>query len=334
MAEFFGSQALETIPVITHKIGERVSILVNGAYRESPRLVIRDISTGYYFNKQTKKFEDFSSISKNGNQYDFIFIKLYDTGLYSLNINTLPNERQDLLFVYTSTAFEDDGGVASTDAVNEGTAEVVSGPFEILNPGNYEIEFSLSSGFLDTSFAEITVNGVDVPNTLVSVQPQGSAQSFKFFLENLILGDEVEIKAWALPFAIPGTFSQNPPIVSDVIVSRISYEKRIFGGSVLSSQPQVCTIYGRLLDVSGKPMVGQKIEVYLNRAGYFTHKAGLVGYAATALSDETGYWEIPIIVGLDVTINVPIIGFSQSGFVPPASSVELTPETLLKYRPN
>jgi hypothetical protein len=78
--------------------------------------------------------------------------------------------------------------------------------------------------------------------------------------------------------------------------------------------------------------VSQKVEVYLNRAGYFTHKAGLVGYAATTISDESGYWELPIIVGLDVTINVPIVGFSQSGFVPPLSSVELTPETLLKYK--
>jgi len=334
MAEFYGSNAIDTIPLINHKVGELVSILADGATRESPRLVIRNISNGYYFNKQTRKFEEFSSVSKNGNQYDFIFTKLYDTGLYSLNISTLPSERQSLLFVYSSISFVDEGGTTSSAAVDEASAEVVAGIFNIENSGNYELSFSLEGGIPDAVFAEVTVNGEDYPNSSISVAAGESKKTINLFLENLIVGDEVAIKAWSIPFGIPGEVSQNQPLVSDVIVSRISYEKHVFGGANNASQPQICTIYGTLLDVSGKPMTGQKIDVYLNRAGYFTHKAGLVGYAATALSDESGYWEIPIIVGLDVTINVPIVGFSQSGFVPPLSSVELTPETLLKYRPN
>jgi hypothetical protein len=334
MTEFYGSNAVDIIPVVNHRVGELVSVLVNGATRESPKLVIRNIANGYYFNKQTKKFEEFSQVSKNGNQYNFIFTKLYDTGLYSLNISTLPAERQSLLFIYSSPSFIDDGGTTSSAAVDEGSSEIVSGPFGIENAGNYEISFSLEGGTPDAVFAEVTINGEDYPNSSISVAAGESKKTINLFLENLIAGDEVSIKAWSVPFGIPGEVSQNQPLVSDVIVSRISYEKHVFGGATNSSQPQICTIYGTLLDVSGKPMTGQKIDVYLNRAGYFTHKAGLVGYAATALSDESGYWEIPIIVGLDVTINVPIVGFSQSGFVPPLSSVELTPETLLKYRPN
>lgn len=334
MAEFFGSNAIDTIPVVNHKVGELVSILLNGAHRESPKLVIRNISNGYYFNKQTKEFEEFSQVSQNGNQYDFSFGKLYDTGVYSLNISTLPPERQRLLFSFYSISFTDDGGTASSSAVSEMTAEVVSGPFEIVNSGNYEINFSLTGGSTDVVFAEILVNGEDYPATSVSVSPPGTEKNFKFFLENLIAGDEVEIKAWSVPSSIPGNVSVNQPIVSDVVLYKISYEKHVFGGPENASQPQICTIYGTLLDVSGKPLTGQKVEVYLNRAGYFTHKAGLVGYAATAISDESGYWELPIIVGLDVTINVPIVGFSQSGFVPPISSVELSPETLLRYNRN
>jgi hypothetical protein len=157
---------------------------------------------------------------------------------------------------------------------------------------------------------------------------------FKFSIQNLLVGNTVAIKAWSVPDAVPGNFSETQPVVSDVTLYRISNEKHVFGLPDNASSPQICTIYGTLLDVSGKPLTGQKIDIYLNRAGYFTHKAGLVGYAATAISDESGYWEIPVIVGLDVTISVPIIGFSQSGFVPPLTSVELTPETLLKYRPH
>ena len=77
----------------------------------------------------------------------------------------------------------------------------------------------------------------------------------------------------------------------------------------------------------------ERVEAYLNRAGFFTHKAGLIGYAATTLTDDTGYFELPLIVDLDVTINVPIIGFSTRGFVPNRASVELTHQALLSTRP-
>lgn len=112
-----------------------------------------------------------------------------------------------------------------------------------------------------------------------------------------------------------------------------TYERHVFGGRDKADEPDMCVIYGTLRDVSNRPLVGQKVEAYLNRAGYFTHKAGLIGYAATVLTDESGYFEIPLIQKLDVTINVPVIGFTQRGFVPTLSSVELSTETLLSYLP-
>lgn len=112
------------------------------------------------------------------------------------------------------------------------------------------------------------------------------------------------------------------------------YERHVFGERDVNSKPNTCKIYGTLRDVSGSPLSGQKVEAYLNRAGYFTHKAGLVGYAATVLTDEAGYFEIPLVQGLDVTINVPIIGFTQRGFVPRVNSIELTTSTLLNYEPS
>ncbi len=113
----------------------------------------------------------------------------------------------------------------------------------------------------------------------------------------------------------------------------ISYERHFFGGKLSTNEPSTCLVYGTLKDVSGRPLEGQKVEAYLNRAGFFTHKAGLIGYASTALTDESGYFELPLIVGLDVTINVPIIGFTQRGYVPSVSMVELTTQSLLSYNP-
>lgn len=123
------------------------------------------------------------------------------------------------------------------------------------------------------------------------------------------------------------------PLVIDAGSITTFYERHIFGGPKTLAEPSLCKVYGTLKDVSGKPLAGQKVEAYLNRAGYFTHKAGLIGYAATTITDEMGYFELPLVVGLDVTVNVPIVGFSSRGYVPNTDQVELTSQALLSYQP-
>lgn len=112
-----------------------------------------------------------------------------------------------------------------------------------------------------------------------------------------------------------------------------SFERRIFGATSSTNDTPMCIVYGTLKDVSGKPMAGREIQVFLNRAGYFVHKAGLVGHAANALTDSSGYFEIPLLIGLDVTINVPSVGFSTRGYVPNVASVELSSHMLLSFNP-
>lgn len=121
--------------------------------------------------------------------------------------------------------------------------------------------------------------------------------------------------------------------IPDVSTFEYFFERHLFGGAPTTVEPSLCKVFGTLKDVSGKPLSGQKIEAYLNRAGFFTHKAGLIGYASTTVTDDSGYFELPLVVGLDVTINVPIVGFTTRGFVPNLPSVELTTQTLLSYQP-
>lgn len=340
MANYYNTDVNQSLPVFYHKVGERVVVLVNGAQSEAPKLSIRDLDTGRYFNKNTKAFEDFSFSANSAGYYTFTMNELYDMGIYNASISTLPKERQQLLFEYRIAAFTDAGGSASTSAIDEASAEEVGTPFVVPNAGNYDVEFTLAAGSTDAVFAELTVNGTDVAYTSVSINPSdsvssvtpgGSSTTYSFSLNGLFASDHVAIKAWAVPYD-QGATAYDTATVSNIKVYNNVYERHVFGGEVNASESVTCTIYGTLLDVSGKPLSGQKVEVYLNRAGYFTHKAGLVGYAATALTDESGYWEIPIIAGLDITLSIPIIGFTQSGFVPTLSSVELTPETLLKYK--
>lgn len=340
MANFYNTNADQVVPVVHHKVGERVVVLINGSQFEPPKLQIRDLDTGKYFNKNTAAFEDFSFVANQNSYYTFTMNELYGMNVYNAVVSSLPKERQQLLFEYQTVSFSDEGGVISSSAVNESSAEVIGEPFYAPSSGSYDVEFSLTPGATDVVFAEVLLNGSDVDYTQVSLTPKNNVSSdslqnfketFSFSLNNVFSSDEISFKVWGVPFDQGPTLYDSLEI-SDIKVYSNFFERHVFGGEVSASENATCTIYGTLLDVSGNPMAGQKVEVYLNRAGYFTHKSGLVGYAATALTDESGYWEIPIIIGLDVTINIPVIGFSQSGFVPALTSVELTPETLLKYK--
>jgi len=112
-----------------------------------------------------------------------------------------------------------------------------------------------------------------------------------------------------------------------------TWERHIWGGSEVINSPSRCIVYGTLLDVSGTPLANQPVKAELNRAGYFVSKSGIIGEAASTLTDETGYFELPLVTGLDVTINIPIIGFTVKGYVPSVASVELTSQALLSYVP-
>lgn len=118
-----------------------------------------------------------------------------------------------------------------------------------------------------------------------------------------------------------------------VLSTSVRYERHLFGGGATLGGVTLCTVYGTLIDVSGKPLANQKVESFLNRGGFFTHKSGLVGNAVHTITDDAGYFELPLIIGLDVTISIPVIGFSVRGFVPNVQSVQLTSQSLLSYSP-
>jgi hypothetical protein len=141
--------------------------------------------------------------------------------------------------------------------------------------------------------------------------------------------DELPATTQDLLFQYTETVTAN----SVIVFEETSYERHLFGSESLSGGNSLCTVYGTLLSVAGTPLVGQKVEAFLNRSGFFTHKAGLVGTAANTITDDTGYFEMPLLRGLDVTITVPIIGFSVRGFVPNTTSVELTSNALLSAYP-
>lgn len=92
--------------------------------------------------------------------------------------------------------------------------------------------------------------------------------------------------------------------------------------NVTANNP-MCLIFGTVITASGAPVADAKVEVLLNRTGFFTNVNGFLGRGSTVITDEAGYFEVPVVQGLNVTISIPAIGFSTRGIVPPIASLEL-----------
>lgn len=113
--------------------------------------------------------------------------------------------------------------------------------------------------------------------------------------------------------------------IADAVVyhDAVGYEIHRFGGTDSVYEPSKCRVYGYIRDVSGAPVVGQRVDVVLSNGGYFPHKSGLISTSAYALSNSSGYFELELVHGLDVVISIPSIGFTEKGIIPPVASVEV-----------
>lgn len=107
-------------------------------------------------------------------------------------------------------------------------------------------------------------------------------------------------------------------------------ERHLFGGMYDESNPNLCIVYGTLYDPSGRPMPNVRVEASLNRNGYFIDKVAIMGPVASAVTDDRGYFEMPLIQGINVTITVSSLAFSTTGYVPTSPSVKLSGYCLLK----
>lgn len=121
-----------------------------------------------------------------------------------------------------------------------------------------------------------------------------------------------------------------PPIQNELLILYVTatesteYEIHKFGGTPMVYEPARCLLFGYLRDVGGNPIPGQRVDVSLNRGGYFPHKSGLIGTSVTTTTDNSGYFELSLVPGLDVVVSIPTIGYVKRGIVPSKNSVELT----------
>lgn len=108
----------------------------------------------------------------------------------------------------------------------------------------------------------------------------------------------------------------------------VGYQRHTFGGFFDESKPSLCVIYGKVTDISGRPIPNARIEVSANKNPYFIRTYANIGPSTYTVSDEAGYFQIPLIKGIEVTVSIPATGFSVVGYVPNKDSVELKPNCL------
>lgn len=106
-------------------------------------------------------------------------------------------------------------------------------------------------------------------------------------------------------------------------------ERHTFGGFHDANVPNKCILFGNIMNPSGQPLSNAKVEALLNKSGYFIDKHPLLGPVAGTYTDENGYFELPLLRGISVTVNIPSTSFTTSGYVPNLPSIELSPYCLL-----
>lgn len=104
----------------------------------------------------------------------------------------------------------------------------------------------------------------------------------------------------------------------------VSRERHVFGGFKDKDSPKLCIIFGYIYDPSGRPVVGARVDATLNRNGYFIDKTPLLAPTSYAITDDSGYFEMPLMQGINVTITIAALGFVTKGYVPLLSNVKLS----------
>lgn len=116
------------------------------------------------------------------------------------------------------------------------------------------------------------------------------------------------------------------------IVGVVGMERHLFGGFFDEGRPGLCIVFGRIYDPSGRPIPNARVEVAVNRDAYFVSTYSNVGPSTFTVTNEAGYFELPLVKNIQVTINIPAIGFVTTGYVPNKEAVELASNCLDRSR--
>lgn len=100
-------------------------------------------------------------------------------------------------------------------------------------------------------------------------------------------------------------------------------ERHVWGGYFDPTLAHTCLIYGRLRGLDGKALKRSIVQVVFDPRGFFNKKQSALIENLTATTDDTGYFELRLLQGAEVTLVAPALNQSVSGKVPNKTSIEI-----------
>lgn len=93
--------------------------------------------------------------------------------------------------------------------------------------------------------------------------------------------------------------------------------------------PDVCVIYGTILDANGEPETEAQVQIYVknteaSKEGQFVNSYGITHTPIEVFTNDAGFWEADVIRGATVRVNIPAVNLDTEVIVPDAVSAEIT----------
>jgi hypothetical protein len=105
--------------------------------------------------------------------------------------------------------------------------------------------------------------------------------------------------------------------------ARIDDQTIAFGQLRTATAPELCALYGSVLDINGQPDINKNVRVSILPNTILTtgSKPGVSVDRIEMFTDSNGGFSIDLIRGLTIRLQIPSIGYDKKIAIPDASSV-------------
>ena len=93
--------------------------------------------------------------------------------------------------------------------------------------------------------------------------------------------------------------------------------------------PEVCIVHGTVLGADGTPKTDAQVQVYVRneestKAGQFVNSYGITASPVEVHTNDAGFWEVGIVRGANVRINIPDVNLDTEISIPDQVSADIS----------
>jgi hypothetical protein len=136
---------------------------------------------------------------------------------------------------------------------------------------------------------------------------------------------------------LPGVYkfdfpqARDPLGLQDYAVRMLCVSPMFTEDLILRTGPQIATlaptlrnVFGTLFDGSGQCLINQVVRANVIPVSTPSAGVGIGEFLAAVSTDATGFFQLPLIRGVRVRLEIPAIGYDKRVLVPAASSADFT----------